>query len=264
MVEKLVLDQPSLLLDIGNTSIKYAWYQFPNAIADLHVLRTSLESLPELLEQASACWLCSVVAGETNQLVKRLCTEANIPFTQVMTEAKQFSVVNAYAKPQNMGSDRWMAIIAGSALCDKGENSHYIAIDAGTAITCDFVVGNKHLGGWIAPGLTMAREAVVSKTKRVFDQEQSLSTLSVGIDTPQCVAQGALAQISGTLTQACKLMQTYCTKFELYISGGDAALLINAFMTLEKDSQNFTINYLENLVLIGLAKVAHENIAQNG
>jgi type III pantothenate kinase len=257
-----VLDRPSLLLDIGNTSIKYSWYRFPESIADLQVLRTTLEGLPELLEEASTCWLCSVVGNDTSNKISELCKNINIPFQQVRTQKEQFYISNAYSKPENMGADRWMAIIAGSALCDKGNQSHYVAIDAGTAITCDFVVGNKHLGGWIAPGLSMARTAVVTQTKKVFDEVQALDKLTLGNDTPECVAQGALAQLTGMLSQACKIMQTHSTKFEIYISGGDAPLLINTFRELEKGNQVFNINYVENLVLIGLAKVAHENIAK--
>jgi type III pantothenate kinase len=258
-----VLDRPSLLLDIGNTSIKYAWYWFPNAIADLSVLRTSLDSIATLLEQASSCWLCSVVDSETNRSVSELCDQANIPLHQATTMALQFGIANAYLKPQNMGVDRWMAILAGSALCDKGETSNFLVIDAGTAITCDFVVANKHLGGWIAPGLTMSRAAVVNQTQKVFDEAQTLHGLTVGANTPQCVAQGALAQLTGMLSQACKIMQANCKKYEIYMSGGDAPIIINASTQLDKGSTPVSIYYLENLVLIGLAKIAHENLAKN-
>lgn len=258
-----MLDRPSLLLDIGNTSIKYAWYQFPNPINDLHVLRTSIDSLSTLLAQASSCWLCSVVDDETNAQVAGLCENLDVPFHHARTQAIQFGITNAYMTPANMGTDRWMAIIAGGAMHDYGANSHYIVLDAGTAITCDFVVGAKHLGGWIAPGLSMARGAVVKQTKRVFDQPQTLFQLEIGTNTPQCVSHGALAQLCGMLSQACKIMYTHCSTFQIYVSGGDAPLLINAFTQLENKNNGPSINYIENLVLVGLAKIAHENIATN-
>lgn len=261
MGEKLVLDQSNLLLDIGNTSIKYAWYTFPNHIADLQIMRTSLDSLEDLIESASSCWLCSVSDNNTNKRVKDICKNSGIPVYEAQTQASQFGITNAYSTHSNMGCDRWMAIIAGSALCDKGSLTNYIVVDAGTAITCDFVKGNQHLGGWIAPGLETARTAVVSQTKRVFDEQQVLSVLSLGKNTPQCVANGALAQLVGMLSQACSIMQTECTSFDVYISGGDAPMLINAFNEMNK--KNVNINYLENIVLIGLAKLAHENTAKN-
>ena len=262
-------DQANLLIDVGNSSIKYAWYSYPNAIDDITVLRTSLQSLDVLVEQASTCWLCSVVNDETCEAIRLICKRLNVPFHQSCTQTQQFGVRNAYAKPSNMGVDRWMAILAASHLCDKGEQSNFIVIDAGTAITCDFVVANAHIGGWIAPGLSMARNTVVSNTKKVFDIYQELHILGIGTDTPECVAQGALAQLSGMIMQACAMMQSHCIKFDLYISGGDAPLLINVISKSVLAQQSAaqvrpTINYLENLVLIGLAKIAHETLAENG
>ena len=263
MEGKLVLDRPSLLLDIGNTSIKYAWYKYPNPIADLQVMRTTIDSLQELIDDASSCWFCSVIDENTDAHIKLLCEQSNTPVFQAHTQQSQFGILNSYSIPSNMGSDRWMGIIASASLCDQGNQTNFISIDAGTAITCDFVVGNQHLGGWIAPGLAMARTAVVSRTKKVFDEYQELSLLSLGNNTPECVANGALAQLVGTLSQACNVMQQKCAKFEIYISGGDAPLLINTFNELEKNQNKVNVNYLENLVLVGLAKLAHENIAEN-
>ncbi len=263
-----MLDQRSLLLDAGNTSIKYAYYKFGNDIADLQVMRTSIDSLPDLLNEVSDCFLCSVLDTEVNQQILEICQNMHVDFKQVNTPAHQFGIQNAYKTPQNMGTDRWMAIIAGAALLNQGTQNNYLVIDAGTAITCDFVVQNDHLGGWIAPGLKMARESVVRHTKRVFDHHQVTSVLMLGDDTPECVAQGALAQLTGMMLQAFNLMQKKSKKFEVFISGGDAPILIHAFtqsQNLNKyDQYNANINYVENLVLIGLAKISHENIATNG
>jgi type III pantothenate kinase len=250
-----VLERAKLLLDIGNTSIKYAWFGEQH-IADLQILRTSLESLPALLDKASHCFLCSVKTTQFNEQVKDICRDASVLLTQVETKPVEFEVKNAYANPHNMGTDRWMAIIAGAALCDKGSLNNYIVIDAGTAITCDFVVSNIHKGGWIAPGLEMARQAVVAGTSRVFDEQQRLDNLAIGTDTPDCVANGALAQLTGMLIQAIFIMREQCAKFEIYISGGDAPLLIQNLRLSEKSQGPVSINYLENLVLVGLAHVS--------
>lgn len=264
MEARLVLDQPSLLLDIGNTNIKYAWYRYPQHIADLQVMRTTIDSLQDLINEASSCWLCSVIDEDIDSQIKRLCEQNNVPVFQAHTQKSQFGINNAYALPSNMGSDRWMGIIAGASLSDQGSQTNFVAIDAGTAITCDFVVGNQHLGGWIAPGLAMSRTAVVSQTKKVFDEHQELALLSLGNNTPECVANGVLAQLVGMLSQACKVMQQNCSAFQIYISGGDAPLLINAFNEFEKTGNKVNLNYLENLVLVGLAKLAHEYMAENG
>jgi type III pantothenate kinase len=270
-----VLDQPEcyancLLLDIGNTGIKYAWYCYPNDIADLQILRTSTESLPDLLASATSCLFCSVKGKGTNQQIIKLCQQNNVRVEQAHTLAIQFGLQNAYETISNMGTDRWVAMLAGGALT----SNNYLIIDAGTAITCDFVINNQHKGGWIAPGLKMARQAVVRNTQRVFDDQSLPFTLNAGVDTPDCVAQGALAQLTGMIAQAISMMHstvatqldTERMKFDVFMSGGDAPLLIGAYTSYQQTLKfqpvsSININFVENLVLVGLARIAHENAA---
>ena len=257
--------QKCLLLDIGNTSIKYAWYGYPDDIADLHILRTSMDSLADLLFDATVCYFCSVKSDGVAAEIHQLCGEQGVNCEQIHTQESQFGLRNAYKLHRNMGTDRWLAMLAGGAL----SHNNYVVIDAGTAITCDFVVNNQHKGGWIAPGLTMARESVVKNTHRVFDNQTLPYKLDVGTDTPDCVALGALAQLTGMLVQAISIMRGYQSKFDVFMSGGDAPLLIDAFSSFQaqlKNSQqlNAPINYLENLVLIGLARIAHQKASTIG
>lgn len=283
MEVKSVSVQLSLLLDVGNTNIKYAWYTENQQISDLQIMRTTLDGLSVLLCDAHSCYICCVQSNSILQAITDLCDEARVKYTHVTTQSEQFSITNAYSKPSNMGTDRWMAIIAGGALSER----NYLVVDAGTAITCDFVIDQEHKGGWIAPGLNMARQAVVEKTKKVFDHEISLHNLQIGKDTPDCVAHGALAQLTGMLAQAKQIMFEYDSKFDIFISGGDGALLISASdqlhtstvsakkqhlncastNKLKKDvifstELGFTY-YLENLVLVGLARIAREDFATN-
>lgn len=270
--------QRNLLLDLGNTSIKYAWYNPTQHIADLQIMRTTIDCLSDLLIEAHACYICSVRENDSLEPIFTMCTEQNVFCEQVHTLQQQFGIRNAYQQPSNMGTDRWMAIIAGGALSQR----NYLVVDAGTAITCDFVVAGEHLGGWIAPGLQMARDTVVKNTKRVFDDNKDFSALEVGNDTPNCVAFGALAQLMGMLTQAKQIMYQHDPCFDIFISGGDGATLISASDLMHKDvscsknkhlnslhakkykkdllfsSSLGTTNYLENLVLVGLARVAEE------
>ena len=70
-----MLERPSLLLDIGNTSIKYAWYKYPNHIADLQVMRTTVDSLQVLINEASSCWFCSVIDEDSNTKINTNSTK---------------------------------------------------------------------------------------------------------------------------------------------------------------------------------------------
>lgn len=274
---------PNLLLDVGNTSIKYAFYYRERNIADLQILRTTLDGLADIVANASYCLFCNVRGNDITEKIIEICQQQQVGVEQVITPKEQFGIQNAYNTPSNMGTDRWMAIIAGGALSHR----NYLVVDAGTAITCDFIVAGSHIGGWIAPGLALARNAVVKNTNKVFDNEYLPTKLAAGDDTPHCVAQGALAQVSGMLAQAKMIMYQHGPQFDVFISGGDAQTLIQAStlppnylskddmaegestkkqQSVQKSEKNAIIlpndlgtnNYLENLVLVGLARVLHE------
>lgn len=246
-----MLDRHKLLIDVGNTSIKYAWLSSDAQIDSLHVMSTNIDDLADLIAQASACYFCSVKNDEISAHIKNVCQHANVPCEQVLTQSAQFGVKNVYRREQNMGADRWMAIIAASHLGKAKGFDNVIVIDAGTAITCDFLVGHQHMGGWIAPGLQLLRESVVKGAVRVFDDHALPTSLMPGTDTPECVAQGALAQVLGFVSQAKQLMSGYCDDFECIVSGGDARLISEAGVS--------GIQVYPNIVLMGLAIIACSN-----
>ncbi|MDT0596669.1 type III pantothenate kinase [Glaciecola petra] len=270
-----MLDPHKLLIDVGNTSIKYtrlvmstetqtneairgesqrvAFGKHSTNIETFQVMHADIEELDDLIAQASACFFCSVKNDELSAHIKALCKKAQIPCEQATTKASQFGVKNVYSNEQNMGADRWMAIIAASHIGNIKGFDNVIVIDAGTAITCDFLVGHQHIGGWIAPGMQLLRDSVVNNTTRVFDDQTLPTTLMAGTDTPECVAQGALAQTMGFVAQAKQLMSDYCDDFECIVSGGDARLIAETGMS--------GIQVYPNIVLIGLAILAsHNNI----
>lgn len=273
MGAKLVLDPHKLLIDVGNTSIKYARLamlteaqanktkrHLGNNLADskiskeietLQVMHADIKELGDLIAQASACFFCSVKNDELSKYIETLCQNAQVPCEQATTKASQFGVKNVYRHEQNMGADRWMAIVAASYIGNLKGFDNVIVIDAGTAITCDFLVGHQHIGGWIAPGLQLLRDSVVNRATRVFDDQALPKMLMAGTDTPECVAQGALAQTMGFVAQAKQLMSGYCDDFECIVSGGDARLISEAGVS--------GIQVYTNIVLIGLAILANNS-----
>ncbi len=259
-------DHASLLLDVGNTSIKYTWYYPEQHIADLQIMRTTLDSVSALISQAQQVVFCSVGKEATATTLTHMAEQHHIPIYRASTLAKQFGITNAYHTPSNMGTDRWMAIIAGGALSHR----NYLVVDAGTAITCDMVVNQQHVGGWIAPGLHMAKQTVVNNTQKVFNDDVQTYHLQVGDNTPECVTYGALAQLTGMLIQAKLFMLQHDSGFDVYISGGDAVTLIQAEsqrsskkLSVMLPHQLGTTNYIENIVLIGLARLVQEHIVRN-
>lgn len=252
-----------LLIDVGNTNLKYTWLdETIDSLHDLVIEVTQRENFPNLLINATECIFCSVADSLYSERIFQQCKQANVAVQQVHTQAKQLGISNAYTHIQNMGADRWMAILAGRYVSE----SDFVVIDAGTAITCDFVIEQKHAGGWIAPGFELARRSVVNNTARVFGDLGIPSSLSLGTDTPDCLANGIFAQLIGVVIQAKNVMQHHSSKFELIISGGNGAELFDEMVKLfpqniapsdkqdsSKISQQWSFKKIENLVLLGMA-----------
>lgn len=252
-------EKPKLLLDLGNTSVKYAWLD-SSCLKDftkLQVHQIDIDDLHSLIQKASHCIYSSVRNESGSQRVVELCHLHQVQVERAKTKSRDFDIENAYQQPNNMGSDRWMAIIAGAILSPV----NYCVIDAGTAITADFVIDNKHIGGWIAPGFMLARQAVVGNTDKVFDDAYMPQDLKAGDDTPICLAQGVLAQQTGILVQAYNLLSSYHQSFEIIVSGGDGRLLLKTIEVLseQKVDEHVDINrfkFINNLVLVGLYRIA--------
>ena len=78
--------------------------------------------------------------------------------------AAAFGVRNAYAEPERMGADRWVAMIAARALTQQ---TCYV-VDCGTAVTIDALAADgRHLGGVIFPGTRLMREALYRETRQI-------------------------------------------------------------------------------------------------
>jgi type III pantothenate kinase len=243
MEVRLVSEKPNLLIDIGNSQLKYTWYERATSLANIKGKTIAIEDALSLFKDRPDVHFCSVKSNEITDEFIEMMRQAGVRFKQANTQKQQFGITNSYATVTNMGSDRWLAMLAADALVKKD----VLVIDAGTAITCDFIVQGKHLGGWIAPGLKMLRESVANKTGRVFDFEHLTPHLLPGEDTANCVANGALAQIVGMVQQARTLIGAHTSDFEVIVSGGDKDII----------SRNIGFASLlhDNLVLAGLARI---------
>lgn len=242
--------QPKLLIDVGNTQLKYTWFSSAQTIAELQSTTIAIDRLTELLDNKPQVFLCSVKSNELTDLLVQKLQLAELDYCLVETKSLEFGIKNSYQTVSNMGSDRWMAMLGADVLV----NTDVAVIDAGTAITCDFIVSKQHLGGWIAPGLGMLRSTVVSKTQRVFDFSEIEAQLSPGQDTANCVANGAMAQIIGMILQAISFMQKHSAQFTVVITGGDREVIMSQ---LPDNDANIIVH--NNLVLAGLARLSIKN-----
>jgi type III pantothenate kinase len=119
--------------------------------------------------------------------------------------------------------------------------------DVGTANTCDIVVNNKHLGGWISPGFSIMRESLLNNTQQVFTDTKMPKGLDIGTTTEDCVSFGCLASQTGLVMMAQQYLSHRYEDYLVLITGGAQNSL-----SLQN---NKNIVFFPNLVLRGLFRL---------
>jgi type III pantothenate kinase len=133
-------------------------------------------------------------------------------------------------------------------------NGEIAIIDAGTAVTIDFV--NKkgvHIGGQILPGLHLMLKALDDSTRNISTSGITEDILQREIDlwakdTTSAVISGAYNALCGAIIRSVSDLRKMGFKPKVILTGGDARFLMNF---LDK-----SYLYRPNLVLNGLASIA--------
>lgn len=229
-----------LLVDMGNTCVKYGFYSATKGLADI---RTA-DSVAELTSDLANCArvLLSCVANDESVIqCRELCKELNTDLFVAKTEAETFGFRCAYSRYKTLGVDRWLAMLAARSLSHKA----FAVIDIGTAMTCDIGLNNQHLGGWILPGYDLMRTSLISNTARVFSDGNRPTVLTLGKETEDCVNLGCLAAIQGAVLMAKEQLRQRTDEFDIFLTGGGQSLV--------KELQDSDIRFENNLVLTGLS-----------
>jgi type III pantothenate kinase len=236
-----------LELDCGNTRVKWRVRNDTSVIMRGLFLShegfnatTSLELASVKIERV----LIGSVLGEdyARKLAAWAIAHLGVNPEFAVSEPRCNGVVNGYQQPDKLGVDRWLAILA----ANSQSASASVIVDCGSAITVDLVTSQgEHLGGYIAPGLRLMREALNAKTTAI-----KLGSIGYpeddfpGRNTVAAIKSAEFAMISGLVEHAKVILRNYETKgANLLVTGGDGEWLVGML----KDAI-----YKEDLVLDGL------------
>ncbi|MFA5626996.1 MAG: type III pantothenate kinase [Thiohalomonadaceae bacterium] len=245
-----------LLLDIGNTRIK--WVLFADG-------RSSVKSAAAYHEQEldtvfAKLWhviprpervVAACVAGDVvrSHLSAWCMQQWGLVPEYIVSVAEQCGVRNAYVFPEQLGADRWLAMIgarqishlAGQALC---------VIGCGTALTVDILTAEgQHLGGWIAPGIGLMRRGLEVGTA-VFAAGIAPVTGSgnFAIGSMEAAATGTMQAAVGLIMQALRMANDqYDLALVCVLTGGDAESLLPLLPQ--------PAHYVPDLIFLGLAQL---------
>ena len=243
MGEKSVSDHfKSLLIDIGNTKIKYA---FVSDESDLNAVESCFNAsgLRAQIREANQVLVSSVGHKSIADELQRICEYENTPCKILQTEAETLGIQCAYKQFYTLGVDRWLAILAAREIT----HLPVAVIDLGTANTCDIVVENHHKGGWISPGFSVMRDSLIENTQDVFANTTLPDSLDMGKVTPDCVNFGCLASQIGFVVMAEQYLSSRYEDYVVLVTGGGQHSLDL------QDNKKFL--FFPNLVLRGLFRL---------
>ncbi|GAA4362052.1 type III pantothenate kinase [Kangiella marina] len=163
---------------------------------------------------------------------------------------------NCYDTPQALGVDRWLAMIAVSERVTR----EFIVIDAGTAITTDWVNHKgQHQGGHIIPGGRMLQQSLLGQTGGIAWSAKHDSTAKgelLGENTSAAVALGAETMIKGYCYQVMKdvVNESSGKQLSVLVTGGDGPFVTECLQRVVEDMPlACRVEYQPNLVIEGLS-----------
>ena len=160
-------------------------------------------------------------------------------------------IVNKYDTPQTLGLDRLAAAVGAKSICP---NENLLIIDAGSAITYDFVTEKgEYIGGNIAPGIKMRFTILHRMTKKlplVETEENELIPL-FGKNTRDAIAAGVLRGVAYEVKGYIRTLKEKMQHFRTFLTGGNAPYIMNNVRT--------ELHYEKHLVLIGLNTILCAN-----
>ncbi len=235
----------NLILDIGNSAIKYGLFNEDNLLRRGVLGSQDLKSLGERLNPYR---YTKVIVSAVTDLPPELkylsvAPEAII----VLSEKTALPIVNAYLTPQTLGFDR-LANACGAAKLFPEKN--VLVIDTGTCLKFDFLTyGGQYLGGAISPGLLMRFKALHHFTARLPLLDPGDIPPLIGTNTVSSIQSGV---VNGMIAEINEITRQYQEKYpglEIIITGGHAAYFLNHLKSRIFAAPDLTLQGLNAILL---------------
>lgn len=188
-----------LLLDAGNSRLKWAFVRDGEWLERGALDRVRANALGKALAHLPTPRriLASNVAGPAvAQTIEAACAawKRRVEFISAMPA--QCGVRNGYLRPEQLGSDRWAALIAA---WDR-QRAACLVVNCGTATTVDALSADGEFsGGLILPGLNMMRDSLAAGTAQLDAAAGSWEAFPR--TTASAVYSGAIQATVGAIAQ---------------------------------------------------------------
>ncbi len=247
-----------LVIDIGNTNIKYGIYENDTLKSSFRVssartrtadeygsvLTTLLKSLSIEPTDIEGIIISSVIPS-LNYTICHMC-EYFFKITPMMVGRGIKTGLNVKVDhPKEVGADR---IVNSVGACKKygDKTSPMIVIDFGTATTFNILDGETFIGGVIAPGIKTALESLVNGTAQLPMIELKAPKSAIAKDTETNMQAGIIFGFAG-------LVENIVSKIKAELGADDIKVVATGGMgeVLAKEVSSITV-FDRTLTLDGL------------
>lgn len=238
-----------ILLDAGNSRLKWAVVEDGIWQATGRSDYGGWSALTAELKADTDCFIASVAGTEQNQQLGELVKAAGLTPSWLRAEASFGDVKNTYLQPDQLGVDRWMGLIAARQHTDDA----VLVVSVGTAMTVDALSAEGvFLGGVIAPGLHLMRQALMRGTAQI--QAGVGDRQAFPNNTADAVQSGIVAALCGAIAQQhAHLTELAGVAPRCLLTGGDAEKILPYL--------RMPVEHVPALVLKGIDRVARGTIA---
>ena len=239
----------NLIIDIGNSRTKFSIFKQGKVLVTTPVD----EFLPEhikvlkneypLLNKA----ILSSVREYPDCLKETL--QSNFDTFLELNHLTPLPVENLYLSKETLGYDRIASAVGANNLYP---NTNLLVIDAGTALTYDFVNDkNQYLGGNIAPGLEMRFKSLHHFTNKLPLVKAENQNKLYGSTTEEAIRAGVQNGFLYEIEKTIEAFKVFYGNLKVIITGGDTNFFDKNLKSI------FFANY--NLVALGLNRILEYN-----
>lgn len=240
-----------LAVDAGNSRIKWALHDGRAFAQEGWVALPDVRALAEAWKSVSApaCVVVSNVAGDDirNDL-NSLFSRWSAGIIWVAGRRAQCGVASSYENPEQLGPDRWAALIGARHLV----NSSCLVVNSGTAMTVDaLTTGGEFLGGLIVPGFELMHQSLARSTALLSSEQGRYAAFPR--NSADAITSGAIQALCGAVERMKGEMANAGHGEPDIVIGGGAGGVLAEHLKMRTRS-------VERLVLEGLVRIAKEAI----
>jgi type III pantothenate kinase len=239
-----------LAIDAGNSRVKWGWHDGTGwaSVASVSLIEFAASSDHvnpfSVTHEDPERIIISNVAGEgAHQLLVNWTSIFDAEPLWLHAEARRCGVTNQYERPDQLGPDRWAALIAARAV----HHGPCLVVNAGTATTVDMLTADGVFrGGAILPGVELMRFVLHEHTGRLPIQEGAYR--EAPRNTVDAIETGCRHAQAGAVERMYRVFRELELNPLCIVAGGAGRALV--------DQLSMPRRYIENLVLDGLAHIA--------